>query len=108
MRQLAGEGLPINLAISLHAPNEPLRKQSDPLGGAFFPGPISWTPPGFISIRPGAKMTLEYILLAGVNDRPDHARQLARLCKTLRANVNLIRYNEVDTPAVSKTDVGRM
>jgi 23S rRNA (adenine2503-C2)-methyltransferase len=30
-----------------------------------------------------------------VNDRPEHARQLAKLCKTLRANVNLIRYNEV-------------
>lgn len=40
-------------------------------------------------------MTLEYILLHGVNDRPEHARELAKLCKTLRANVNLIRYNEV-------------
>jgi len=36
-----------------------------------------------------------YILLAGVNDRPEHAQQLSRICKTLRANVNLIRYNEV-------------
>ena len=31
-----------------------------------------------------------------MNDRPEHARQLARLCKTIRANVNLIRYNEVE------------
>ena len=42
-------------------------------------------------------MTLEYILLSGVNDRPEQARRLAALCKTLRANVNLIRYNEVET-----------
>src|SRR5262249_35771667 len=41
--------------------------------------------------------TLEYILLAGVNDQPIHARELARVCKTLRANVNLIRYNEVES-----------
>jgi hypothetical protein len=34
-------------------------------------------------------------LLAGVNDRPEQARELAKLCHTLRANVNLIRYNEV-------------
>ena len=34
-------------------------------------------------------------LLAGVNDRPEQARALAKLCKTMRANVNLIRYNEV-------------
>jgi 23S rRNA (adenine2503-C2)-methyltransferase len=42
-------------------------------------------------------VTLEYILLAGVNDRAEHARELAKVCKTLRANVNLIRYNEVAT-----------
>ena len=41
-------------------------------------------------------MTLEYILLHGVNDKPEQARQLAAICKTLRSNVNLIRYNEVE------------
>jgi 23S rRNA (adenine2503-C2)-methyltransferase len=39
---------------------------------------------------------LEYILLAGVNDQPVHARELVKVCKGLRANVNLIRYNEVE------------
>jgi 23S rRNA (adenine2503-C2)-methyltransferase len=32
-----------------------------------------------------------------VNDRPEHARELAKVCKTIRANVNLIRYNEVES-----------
>jgi 23S rRNA (adenine2503-C2)-methyltransferase len=45
--------------------------------------------------RSGREVTLEYILLHGVNDRPEHARELAKVCQTLRANVNLIRYNEV-------------
>src|SRR5690606_26294579 len=45
--------------------------------------------------RTGREITLEYILLRGVNDRPEHARELAALAQTLRSNVNLIRYNEV-------------
>jgi 23S rRNA (adenine2503-C2)-methyltransferase len=46
--------------------------------------------------RTGREVTLEYILLSGVNDQPEHARELAQICKTLRANVNLIRYNPVE------------
>ena len=94
MRQLAGEGLPINLAISLHAPNEPLRKQLIPWAEHFALGDIL-DAARFYFDRTGREVTLEYILLSGVNDRPEHARELSRLCKTLRANVNLIRYNEV-------------
>ncbi|MFI4883148.1 MAG: 23S rRNA (adenine(2503)-C2)-methyltransferase, partial [Phycisphaerales bacterium JB064] len=41
------------------------------------------------------EVTLEYILLRGVNDRPEHARMLADLARQMRANINLIRYNEV-------------
>ncbi|MED6307198.1 MAG: 23S rRNA (adenine(2503)-C(2))-methyltransferase RlmN, partial [Planctomycetota bacterium] len=44
----------------------------------------------------GREVTLEYILLGEVNDRPEHARELAGLARSLRANVNLIRYNEVE------------
>ena len=95
MRQLAGEKLPINLAISLHAPTESLRKQLIPWAEHFSLDDIL-DAARFYFDQTGREITLEYILLAGVNDRPDHARQLVRLCKTLRANVNLIRYNEVD------------
>ena len=41
------------------------------------------------------EVTLEYILLRGVNDQPRHARELAAVAKKIRSNVNLIRYNEV-------------
>ncbi len=86
--------LPVTLALSLHAPNDALRREL-----------IPWSE--FTTIeqllsacqdwfrKTGREITLEYILLAGVNDRPEHAAELAGLCKTLRANVNLIRYNEV-------------
>jgi 23S rRNA (adenine2503-C2)-methyltransferase len=94
MRELAKEGLPINLAISLHAPNEPLRKQLIPWAEHFALGQILDAARYYFD-QTGREITLEYILLAGVNDRPEHARQLAKVCRTIRANVNLIRYNEV-------------
>ncbi len=86
--------LPVTLALSLHAPNDELRREL-----------IPWAE--FTSIvdlkhackkwfaKTGREITLEYILLGGVNDQSEHAIQLAQVCKDLRANVNLIRYNEV-------------
>ena len=94
MRQLATEALPLNLALSLHAPNEPLRKELIPWAEHFALDDILDAARHYFD-RTGREITLEYILLSGVNDRPEHARQLARLCRTIRANVNLIRYNEV-------------
>ncbi|HTW95480.1 MAG TPA: 23S rRNA (adenine(2503)-C(2))-methyltransferase RlmN [Tepidisphaeraceae bacterium] len=96
MRQLADEDLPLNLAISLHAPNEELRRQLIPWAEHFALNDILDAARYYFE-KTGREVTLEYILLAGVNDRPEHARQLAHLCKTLRANVNLIRYNPVST-----------
>ena len=94
IRQLATESLPLNLALSLHAPNEPLRKELIPWAEHFALDDILDACRHYFD-QTGREITLEYILLSGVNDRPEHARQLARLCKTMRANVNLIRYNEV-------------
>lgn len=101
MRQLAGERLPINLAISLHAPTEPLRRQLIPWAEHFGLEDIL-SAARFYFEQTGREVTLEYILLAGVNDRPEHARQLVRLCRTLRGNVNLIRYNPVEGLAFTR------
>jgi len=96
MRELANEDLPLNLAISLHAPNEVLRRQLIPWAEHFSISEILDAARYYFD-QTGREITLEYILLSGVNDLPQHARELARVCKTLRANVNLIRYNEVAT-----------
>lgn len=86
--------LPVTLALSLHAPNDDLRRKLipwaqfttiDQLVGAC----TTWF------TKTGREITLEYILLSGVNDLPEHAAELAAVTKKLRANVNLIRYNEV-------------
>ncbi len=95
MRELAREELPLNLAISLHAPNEPLRKQLIPWA-EHFPLEQILEAGRYYFEQTGREITLEYILLAGVNDRTEHAHELVKVCRTLRANVNLIRYNEVE------------
>lgn len=87
--------LPVTLALSLHAPNDELRREL-----------IPWAQYSTIDElldacdlwyrKTGREITLEYILLGGTNDRPEHAAQLAPLAKRLHANVNLIRYNEVE------------
>lgn len=94
IRRLADEELSVTLAISLHAPNDVLRRQLIPW--AEFTSIEDLMAAGqYYFERTGREVTLEYILLGGVNDRPQHARELAEVAQTLRANVNLIRYNEV-------------
>mgnify|MGYP001377308807 CR=1 FL=1 len=95
IRELADFGIPVNLALSLHAPNEPLRRQLIPWA-EHFSLPDILDACRYYFDQTGREITLEYILLKGVNDQPEHARELAQLCRTIRSNVNLIRYNEVD------------
>lgn len=96
IERLADElDLPVTLALSLHAPNDELRRELIPWSeyttiAELLTACNSWFK------KTGREITLEYILLAGVNDQPQHATQLAGVAKGLRANINLIRYNEVD------------
>jgi 23S rRNA (adenine2503-C2)-methyltransferase len=95
IRQLAEEGLPINLAISLHAPHEGLRRELIPWS-KHFPLTDVLDAARYYFDKTGREITLEYILLSGINDRPTEARELVKVCRTIRANVNLIRYNPVE------------
>ena len=86
--------VPVTLALSLHAPNDELRRRLIPWAeytsiDALVGACTRWFE------KTGREITLEYILLRDVNDRVEHARELAGVVKRLRANVNLIRYNEV-------------
>ena len=96
IRDLANEELPLNLAISLHAPNEQLRRQLIPWAEHFSMDEILDAARYYFD-KTGREITFEYILLSDVNDRPEHAQQLVKVCKTIRANVNLLRYNEVES-----------
>lgn len=87
--------LPITLALSLHAPNDDLRRELIPWSSYTTIDELLTACTLWFE-KTGREITLEYILLRDINDRPEHARQLADLCKQMRANVNLIRYNEVE------------
>jgi len=94
IERLATFDIPITLALSLHAPNDTLRKQLIPWA-KFAPIEDILKSCSAYFDATGREITLEYLLLGGINDRSAQAKELADLCKTLRCNVNLIRYNEV-------------
>jgi 23S rRNA (adenine2503-C2)-methyltransferase len=94
IRKLADEGLQVNLALSAHAPNDQLRRELIPWAEQIGLAELVAACRHYFE-KTGREITFEYILLAGVNDRAEHAEQLAKLVKQLRCNVNLIRYNPV-------------
>jgi 23S rRNA (adenine2503-C2)-methyltransferase len=94
--RLAGEDLPITLAISLHAPTDELRREIIPTAAKYTIDEILSAAAEFYDARK-REVTLEYVLLEGVNDADYHARNLSRLAGRLRSNVNLIRYNPVES-----------
>ncbi len=94
IRKLCTFEIPVTLALSLHAPNDELRRKIIPWAeystiAELLDACNEWFK------KTGREVTLEYILLGGFNDRREHALELAALANSLRANVNLIRYNEV-------------
>jgi len=94
IRRLAAEKLPITLAISLHAPNDELRRSLIPAARRTSVRQIISAAQEFFRSR-GREVTIEYVLLRDVNDSTQCAAQLADICKQLRCNVNLIRYNPI-------------
>jgi 23S rRNA (adenine2503-C2)-methyltransferase len=90
--RLAESVLPIGLALSLHAPSDGLRSQLMPVNDRW---PLAqvlaacerWR------ARRRRKVFVEYVMLAGINDQPEHARQLAALLDPRAYKVNLIPYN---------------
>lgn len=96
IRKLAEEGLPVTLALSLHAPNDELRAQLIPLSKKWGVGAVMDAVREYAD-RTGRRVTLEYLLLARVNDEEEHARQLAGLCRGLVSHVNLIPWNPADS-----------
>jgi len=96
IRELADIELPITLAISLHAPNDELRRKLMPVASRYPIADIISAARDFFSSHK-REVTLEYTLIADVNDSTICAVQLAEIAATLRCNVNIIRYNPVST-----------
>jgi 23S rRNA (adenine2503-C2)-methyltransferase len=94
IRRLADLGKQYHLAVSLHAPNDPLRTEIVPTNARTGLADILAAADYFFRTT-GRQVTFEYVVLGGVNDRPAHARQLADLLRGRKAHVNLIPWNDV-------------
>jgi len=92
IRDLGKEQIRPKLAISLNAPNDALRTRIMPLNRKWNLERLLAAARDF-PLRNREKLTFEYVLLDGVNDQPEHAQELARLIRGIRAKVNLIALN---------------
>ena len=94
IREFAHTGKQYNLAISLHAPNNTLRDKLVPVNDKIGVEAILDAADEYFEVT-GRRVTFEYVLLAQVNDEPQHAQQLAQLLRGRCAHVNLIPMNGV-------------
>lgn len=94
IRQLADHPQQIRLAISFHGATDEVREQIMPINRKW-PLRELLAALDYWNARKGQKLTLEYILIAGLNDSPAQAAMLARHANRLHAKVNLIPYNTV-------------
>ncbi len=83
----------VALAVSLHAPNDELRNELVPINRKHPIDELLAACWHYIDQQNGRSVTFEYVMLDGVNDKPEHARQLVRLLKGHPAKVNLIPFN---------------
>ena len=83
----------VSLAVSLHAPNDALRDQLVPLNKKYPIRELLQACRRYVAGESRRKITFEYVMLDGINDSNEHARQLAGLLKQVPAKVNLIPFN---------------
>jgi 23S rRNA (adenine2503-C2)-methyltransferase len=95
MGRLSGEGLPVTLSISLHAPNDQIRRQIMPIANTYAIDELMDAVRAYVR-KTGRRVVFEYALIDQLNSRPEHARELARLVAGLQCHVNLIPLNHVD------------
>ncbi len=96
IKEFAEFDLQINLAISLHAPNNELRSKIMKINKRYQIEEVLEAVKYYID-KTNRRVTFEYILLKGINDSKEHALELASILKGINCYVNLIPYNEVKT-----------
>ncbi len=94
--------LQINLAISLHAPNNEIRDKIMPINKAY---PLEELIPALKTYlnKTNRRLTFEYIMLDGINDSEECALELAKLVKDINCYINLIPYNETNNIEFKRT-----
>ena len=103
IKELAKERLPITLSVSLHAPNDELRKQIMPVAKKWSVAELIDACKEYQSATT-RRISFEYALMEGVNDGDIHAQQLAKIMNGLLCHINLIPANPVKENSFKKPD----
>jgi len=103
IKRLSVEGLKVSLVLSLHAPNQKIRQKIIPYARKYPLDDIMQAMDEYAE-KTKRDITYEYTLMAGINDHPDHAFELANLVKGRQCAVNLIPYNPVPGLRLKRPD----
>ena len=103
IKEFTKENTQVNLAISLHAPNNALRDKIMPINKVYNLDMLIPAIKEYISVT-NRRVTFEYIMLKDVNDTPECALELAKLIKGMNAYVNLIPYNETENISFKRSE----
>lgn len=98
MARLAASDLPVTLAVSLHAPNDAIRQSLMPIAKRVSMDELMRSARGYVKVT-GRRVIFEYAMIGGVNDAPEHARELAKRLGGLQCHVNLIPLNALPESA---------
>ena len=93
--RLADSGVPYNLAVSLHAPNNELRSELVPVNDKIGIDAVLDAADRYFDAN-GRRLTFEYVLLGGINDSDEHAKELVALLRKRTVMLNVIPYNPVE------------
>lgn len=103
IEQFIKDGKQVNLAISLHAPNDEIRNKLMPINKVYNLSMLIKTIKKYIRIT-NRRVTMEYIMLKGINDSSECANELSQLLKGINCYVNLIPYNETSNSQFKKSN----
>jgi 23S rRNA (adenine2503-C2)-methyltransferase len=98
----------VALAVSLHAPNDAIRSRIMPINDAYPIASLLDACRDYLEAAPRDFITFEYVMLKGVNDAPDHARELARTLADVPCKINLIPFNPFDDSGFERTAMERV
>ncbi len=104
IKALADLQIPVNLAVSLHAPNDKLRKQIMPVARRYSIKELIESCEYYID-KTGRRISFEYVLIKGINDGNVHAEELSDLLEGMLCYVNLIPVNTVEERGYQKPDI---
>jgi 23S rRNA (adenine2503-C2)-methyltransferase len=108
MMDRLSQDCPVALAVSLHAPNDALRDELVPLNKKYPLRELLAACERYLAFAPRDFITFEYVMLDGVNDSDEHAKQLIDLARQINCKLNLIPFNPFPASGLQRSSAARI